>query len=64
MESGNDTVAIINQAVSVVNENEITEETLSSSGREEAKDARVVSRSMFLEPIVFLICFAFNLNGK
>lgn len=57
MESDSDTVGIIN-AVSVDIDNEV--------GVEE-KVGTVqwgISRSRFLEPIVFLICFAFNLNGE
>lgn len=60
-----DTVAI--NAATVDNDNELTESSSGSRSDLDEKgkrDQRVISRSRFLEAIVFLICFAFNLNGE
>lgn len=69
MDSDSDTVGIINAiSIDTDNDNEVVgEESRSNStgtGVSSGEEVLKNSLSRFLEPIVFLLCFAFSLNGK
>lgn len=55
-----DTEHLINEDVAV----SVTETQRSFPVIGTIRDPRVISRSRFLEPIVFLLCFAFNFNRE